>query len=91
MVNMFSVIINSTVIYWATALDLLILLAILYVRFDKKSHLSITLGQIIGSFALVVVSLFFCGHPKTCSRRVDFGFTGPDSFRTRNKIFILWG
>lgn len=59
MVNMFSVIINSTVIYWATALDLLILLAILYVRFDKKSHLSITLGQIIGSFALVVVSLFF--------------------------------
>ena len=59
MVNMFSVIINSTVIYWATALDLLILLAILYVRFDKKSHLSITLGQIIGSFALVLVSLFF--------------------------------
>lgn len=36
MVNIFSVIINSTVIYWATALDLLILLAILYVRFDKK-------------------------------------------------------
>lgn len=59
MVNMFSVIINSTVIYWATALDLLILLAILYVCFDKKSHLSITLGQIIGSFALVLVSLFF--------------------------------
>ncbi|MDN6054999.1 MAG: CadD family cadmium resistance transporter, partial [Lactococcus lactis] len=29
------------------------------VRFDKKSHLSITLGQIIGSFALVLVSLFF--------------------------------
>lgn len=52
MVNMFSVIINSTVIYWATALDLLILLAILYVRFDKKSHLSITLGQIIGSLHL---------------------------------------
>lgn len=56
---MFSIIINSTIIYWATALDLLILLAILYVGFDKKSHLSITLGQIIGSTALVVVSLFF--------------------------------
>jgi cadmium resistance protein CadD (predicted permease) len=54
---MFSTIIISTIIYWASATDSLILLALLYVLFDKKPFIYY-LGQIIASIGLVMVSLF---------------------------------
>ena len=50
-------ILQSTVLYWASALDLLVILTLLYVKFDRKYHLQIMLGQMVGSLFLVLISL----------------------------------
>ncbi|MDR2977658.1 MAG: CadD family cadmium resistance transporter [Streptococcaceae bacterium] len=52
-----NIIIQSTVLYWATALDLLMVLALLYIKFDSTHHKAISLGQAIGSLLLVAISL----------------------------------
>lgn len=54
---MITTIVQTTIIYWVTALDLLLILALLFVKFDKSKHQLISLGQMIGSMLLVAVSL----------------------------------
>ena len=56
---MITIILKSTVLYWATALDLLLILTVLFIKFDKKKHAAIAWGQIVGSSLLVLVSLVF--------------------------------
>lgn len=56
---MISIILQATLIYWATALDLLLILAILFCKNYRQNFSSIALGQIIGSSGLIIVSLIF--------------------------------
>lgn len=55
---MFGVIFQSSLIYWATALDLLIILTVLFCNFPQKKS-QIIWGQILGSLGLLLVSLIF--------------------------------
>lgn len=54
---MITTIIQTTIIYWVTAIDLLLILALLFVKFDQSKHQLISLGQMIGSLLLVSISL----------------------------------
>lgn len=54
---MITTIIQTTIIYWVTAIDLLLILALLFVKFDQSKHQLISLGQMIGSLLLVGISL----------------------------------
>ena len=54
---MLPVILQSIVLYWVTALDLLLILALLYAKFDDGKHRVISLGQILGSLGLIAASL----------------------------------
>ncbi|HEY0222044.1 cadmium resistance transporter [Lactovum miscens] len=56
---MISIILQATLIYWATALDLLLILAILFCGNHRQEFSSIALGQILGSSGLIIVSLIF--------------------------------
>ncbi|MFC4651981.1 cadmium resistance transporter [Lactococcus nasutitermitis] len=53
---MISIIIQSSALYWAMSLDLLLLLVVLYGRYEKQ-NLAVQFGQIMGSALLLVVSL----------------------------------
>ncbi|MDR0300372.1 MAG: CadD family cadmium resistance transporter [Streptococcaceae bacterium] len=51
-----AVIFQTTLLYWATALDLLLILALLYAKYPHAQHRLISLGQTMGSVGLVLVS-----------------------------------
>ncbi|WP_240375681.1 CadD family cadmium resistance transporter [Bacillus piscicola] len=56
---MFEIIITAFIIYTATALDLLVLLLIFFAKAKtKKQQRDIYVGQFIGSFTLITISLF---------------------------------
>lgn len=54
---MLSIIIQTTILYWTAGLDLLVILALLYMHYDRKRHRTIMFGQMLGSIGLVFVSL----------------------------------
>ena len=54
-----SFVLTSSVLYWSTALDLLVILMLINNRYsNKKQAKKIAAGQFIGSNGLIVVSLF---------------------------------
>lgn len=56
---MFQTIITATVLYTATAVDLLVILLIFFARAStKKEYRNIYIGQYIGSIILILISLF---------------------------------
>lgn len=56
---MFQTIITATVLYTATAVDLLVILLIFFARSStKKEYRNIYIGQYLGSIILILVSLF---------------------------------
>ncbi|GAB2028076.1 cadmium resistance transporter [Lactovum odontotermitis] len=70
------IIIQTTLLYWGTALDLLLILAILYVKYDKKFHPLIGLGQMVGSLLLIAVSLMLAFIFKFVPDQWILGFLG---------------
>ena len=53
-----SFVLTSSVLYWSTALDLLVILMLINNRYSsKKQAKKIAAGQFIGSNGLIVVSL----------------------------------
>lgn len=88
-VKLLSTIIQTTVIYWATALDLLILIALLYIRYDDKRHREITKGQIIGSLSLVIVSFLLAIVFKIALPEWILGFLGLVPLVIGAKILIF--
>ena len=57
---MLGTIIAGVVIYWSTAIDLLIILMLFFAKVkDKKGVRDIYIGQFLGSGLLILVSLFF--------------------------------
>ena len=57
---MLGTIIAGVVTYWSTAIDLLIILMLLFAKVkDKKGVRDIYIGQFLGSGLLILVSLFF--------------------------------
>lgn len=73
---MITTIIQTTIIYWATALDLLLILSILFVKFDKSRHRLISLGQMLGSIILIGVSLLLAFIFKFVPEQWLLGFLG---------------
>ena len=56
---MFQTIITATVLYVATAVDLLVILLIYFAKANtKKEYKDIYIGQYLGSLILIIVSLF---------------------------------
>lgn len=51
-------IITASLIYWTTALDLIVIVCMLFCTFQRRQHLQIVVGQLIGSILLIMVSLF---------------------------------
>lgn len=57
---MIQTIVTATILYIATAVDLLVILLIFFARAKtKKEYRDIYIGQYVGSVTLIVVSLFF--------------------------------
>lgn len=57
---MLKLIITGALLYASTALDLLVILMLLFSRYRSPKHRQqIFVGQLIGSYALIVISLFF--------------------------------
>ena len=73
---MLPVIFQSFLLYWATALDLLLILALLYAKFDNSKHRIISLGQILGSLGLVVTSLLLAFVFRFVPEQRILGFLG---------------
>src|SRR5690625_7806329 len=56
---MFEIILTAIIIYTATALDLIVLLLVFFAKAKtKKQKKDIYLGQFLGSFILITISLF---------------------------------
>ena len=56
---MFTIILQSTLLFWVTAADLLLVLSLLFVKFPIRQHPQIRLGQILGSGSLVLTAIVF--------------------------------
>ena len=57
---MVSTIVSTTILYWTTAIDLLLILLTLFAMYPRKTeHCQILIGQVIGSTILVTVPMLF--------------------------------
>lgn len=86
---MFAIILQSTILFWVTALDLLLVLSLLFVKFNSKRHRQIILGQILGSCSLVLTAVMFALVFHFIPQAWILGFLGliPITFGLKYLIF----
>ena len=87
---MLPTILESLLLYWVTALDLLLILALLHAKFDGGKHRVISLGQITGSLGLIAASLLLAFVFRFVPEERILGFLGlvPIGFGLK---YLFWG
>lgn len=74
---MVSTIVSTTILYWTTAIDLLLILLTLFAMYPRKTeHCQILIGQVIGSTILVTVPMLFAFVFKFIPADWVLGFLG---------------
>lgn len=87
--KMIRTIITSIILYTSTAIDLLVILMLLFSKYRSTKHRrQIYIGQFLGSYTLIGISLFFAFILHYVPAKWLLGFFRVDSHCLWNQIYI---